>query len=74
MHIPIIHIAGVPIEQKLLKNLPVTITWTGRTNFAPPKGTVKCQRVVQAYDAMNPKLFFQQFIGLIFKPLGSLVA
>ena len=65
-------IAGVPIEQKLIENLPVAITWTGRTNFAPPKGTAKCRRVAQVYDAMNPTLFFQQFIALIFKPLASI--
>lgn len=71
-HISLSFIAGVPIEQKLIKNLPVAITWTGRTNFAPPKSTVKCRRVAQVYDAMNPTLFFQQFIALIFKPLASI--
>jgi len=65
---------GVPIEQKLIRNLPVAITWTGRTNFAPLKGKVKCRRVAQVYDAMNPTVFFQQFIALIFTPLGSIVS
>lgn len=66
-------ISGVDIDQKLIKNLPVTITWTGKTNFSDRKGPEKCRRVAQVYDQMNPQLFFEQFITLIFKPLKNII-
>lgn len=65
---------GVQIDQTLIKNLPVTITWTGNTNFYPLKERRKCRRVAQVYDRMDPQLFFQQFITLIFKPLSGIAS
>lgn len=50
----------------------MTISWTGKTNFYPRKGTDKCRRVAQVYDRMDPQLFFQQFVTLIFKPLSGI--
>lgn len=66
----------MPIDQHLIPNLPLTISWTGKTNFIirRMKNRVgKCDRVAQTYDKMNPELFFRQFISLIFQPLSALV-
>lgn len=64
------------VDQYLIPNLPLTISWTGNTNFIirRMKNRVgKCDRVAQTYDRMDQLLFFRQFISLIFQPLSALV-
>lgn len=63
---------GVPIDQILVENLPLTISWTGRTVFSPREKVVaKCNYIAQVYNKMDPHLFFQQFVALIFTPLSK---
>ncbi|KAI8472861.1 MAG: hypothetical protein J3K34DRAFT_412714 [Monoraphidium minutum] len=65
---------GVPIDQELRTDLPLTVSWTGNTVFdGAPEVARRCRDVAQAYDKMDPTLFFQQFIGLIFEPLAALL-
>jgi hypothetical protein len=67
-------VAGVPIDQELKPNLPLTVSWTGDTVFdGAPSVPKASQDLAQVYDSMNATLFFQQFINLIFAPLDSLV-
>lgn len=67
--------AGVPIGQGLVPDLPLEVTWTGNTVFdssALASVPATCRNVGQVYNSMNATLFFQQFIGLIFKPRADL--
>ena len=65
-------LAGVPIDQALSPNLPLSISWTGDTVFGDPPGVAPaCRDVAQAYTSMSVPAFFKALVTLIFRPLAS---